>query len=346
MVTKLQADAQDTVFLAKVRNEDFIGPLAGAIKALGGIELNRDASVLIKPNLCTFMGPETGATTDVRLVEALIQLFNDLEPTCRIAVVESKSQSGEAPDKFRRLGYEVLEKKYDNVRLVNLDDQRLYALDENIYDEQIRIPEIFLESNYFVSVAKLKTSDQQRISCVFKNQFGCIPGRKEKYHPWLSQVIVDVNHALTPDLCIIDGVFAMEGRGPTSGKSKRMDLLIVGKNPVATDTVAAQLMGIKPENVPHLKEAAKRGMGRMDPIRMEGENLGNVAENFRAIPSYVFALFRLESFFQRMGSQIRRSGVLMHIMGAFLYDSRSYLSVLRELSIPQIRQYVKLFQQE
>jgi uncharacterized protein (DUF362 family) len=308
-----------SVYVGRVQDGNIKSSLALAFKGIGGVKLRQNARVVIKPNLCTFMGPETGATTELALVEALIELLNELQPTCQIAVVESRSVSGNVSDKFNRLGYTELEKKYGNVRLVDLDKEPVYTIRDNKYPGGLKVPEIFLLSDYFVSVPKLKTSDQQKITCVLKNQFGCMPGRKEKYHPWLSQVIVDVNRIFVPDLCIVDGVVAMEGRGPTGGRPRRMDLIIVGRNAVATDSVAARIMGISPKSVPSMKRANETGLGPITGFELLGEDLRQMPEKFESIPSYVVATFALEDWLKRLGHTIHSLGILSHIVGGFLY---------------------------
>jgi uncharacterized protein (DUF362 family) len=117
MVTEM---CSSIVSISKLREGDVRNALVKAIDLLGGVELPPSCNIVIKPNLCTFMGPETGATTDVRVVDALIEILNDQNAE-NIFVVESRSYSGSAPAKFRRLGYTWLEEKFDNVKLVNLD---------------------------------------------------------------------------------------------------------------------------------------------------------------------------------------------------------------------------------
>ena len=67
---------------------------------------------------------------------------------------------------------------------------------------------------------------------------------KMKYHAkGISKVIVDINTVLKPHLTVIDGFVAMEGKGPTDGSPVKMDLIIAGKDPVATDATGATSHG-------------------------------------------------------------------------------------------------------
>ena len=64
---------------------------------------------------------------------------------------------------------------------------------------------------------------------------------------------------LFPHLAIIDGTVGMEGMGPAYGRGKKMGMILVGNNALSTDAVAARLMGLSPEVIPHLRLTAERG---------------------------------------------------------------------------------------
>jgi ferredoxin len=56
----------------------------------------------------------------------------------------------------------------------------------------------------------------------------------------------------------------MMGNGPTAGKPANAKLLIGGFDPVAVDTVAAQLMGFNPDKIPIIKYSCQSNVGQMD----------------------------------------------------------------------------------
>jgi hypothetical protein len=55
----------------------------------------------------------------------------------------------------------------------------------------------------------------------------------------------------------------MEGMGPAYGRRKKMGVVIAGKNALSADAVAARLMGLNPESIPHLKLSAGKGLGEI-----------------------------------------------------------------------------------
>jgi uncharacterized protein (DUF362 family) len=55
-----------------------------------------------------------------------------------------------------------------------------------------------------------------------------------------------------------------EGNGPVDGISAEMELITVGTDPVATDTVANLVMGFDQQDIPTIVYEAQQGLGTMD----------------------------------------------------------------------------------
>ncbi len=56
-------------------------------------------------------------------------------------------------------------------------------------------------------------------------------------------------------MVVIDGSTGMEGNGPTVGDLVKTNLIIAGTNPLATDMVAAHIMGFDKTEVPTFEVA-------------------------------------------------------------------------------------------
>jgi uncharacterized protein (DUF362 family) len=104
----------------------------------------------------------------------------------------------------------------------------------------------------------------------------------EKKSPGVAFEILDMVRATPLGLVVVDGSTAMEGDGPTGGNLVRMDLIIAGTNPLATDMVTAQIMGFEKQEVPAFVWAIKSGMKPADvsEIEIRGENIESVKRNF------------------------------------------------------------------
>src|SRR5208283_1469155 len=105
---------------------------------------------------------------------------------------------------------------------------------------------------------------------------------KFKYHAQgISDVVVDINTVIHPALTVIDGFVAMEGRGPTDGDPVKMDLIVSGKDVVATDATTARAMGFDPKEISHIRKAGEKGIGNIDNIEIVGEKLEDVTRVFK-----------------------------------------------------------------
>jgi uncharacterized protein (DUF362 family) len=94
--------------------------------------------------------------------------------------------------------------------------------------------------------------------------------------------IVDMVRANKLGLVVIDGSSAMEGNGPTDGTQVPMETIIAGTNPLATDMVAAGLMGFEPDEISTFIWAHKAGLRphRLEEIETRGEPLDRVRREF------------------------------------------------------------------
>ena len=88
---------------------------------------------------------------------------------------------------------------------------------------------------------------------------------------------------LKPALTVIDGFVGMEGRGPTDGTPVKMDLIIAGRDVVATDATAARIMGPDPMQVSHIRRAYEKGIGNINDIQVVGSKLEEVKRTFKGI---------------------------------------------------------------
>ena len=82
-------------------------------------------------------------------------------------------------------------------------------------------------------------------------------------------------------MTVINGFVAMEGSGPVHGTPVQMGLILAGRDPVSTDSVASKVMGFDPHAIYHIQRAAQKGLGRIDDVEVVGERIEVVAREFR-----------------------------------------------------------------
>lgn len=240
------------------------------------------STVLIKVNFITVKTWDTGATTDPMVVEAIIERLKNLK--VKIFVVESDATMTNADKAFEATGMREMVQR-NGVEFLNLRHVKDRVKIEVPHCEtlgSVTVPRIVTESA-IISAAKLKTHMSTEVTLGMKNMFGLLPDKfKGKYHvQGISKVVVDINTVLKSSLTVIDGFVAMEGRGPSDGKPVKMDLIIAGKDPVATDATASRIMGFDPHEISHIRRAHEKGLGNIDGIEILGEKLENVTRTFQ-----------------------------------------------------------------
>lgn len=292
---------QSVVSTFSLKNRSRAQVMEKCFRYFDKFEDGEEVKVVIKPNLCRAMASETGATTDTTLVKDVIKHLHARGIT-NIRIVESDTHHRTAAEVFDRNGYRDLEENYD-ITCINLSKDETFTIEVKNILRKLKIPKSLILCDYFISIAKLKTHAEEKISCVLKNQFGCLPSKiKSVYHPYMSTTLTELNRIIKPDVCLIDGIVGMEGLGPTKGTPKKTNLIICGNDPVATDSVAAKIMGFDPYSVPHLQFAARNRLGNIENIKLLGDNITPIPFSF--IPNDVYRLYRLEFQLEKVGQKI------------------------------------------
>ncbi|MCJ7634573.1 DUF362 domain-containing protein [Candidatus Bathyarchaeota archaeon] len=258
-------------------------PVYNALDMLGYEKVLADSKrVLIKVNFITTKTWDTGATTDPMVVEAIINKLKNLP--VKIYVVESDATITNADKAFEATGMKEMCRRNDVewLNLRHVEDRVKISVPNCERLESITVPRIVTESAV-ISAAKLKTHTSTKVTLGMKNMFGLLPDKfKANYHSMgISDVLVDINSVLKSRLTVIDGFVGMEGDGPSDGTPVQMDLIIAGKDPVATDSTACRIMGIDPHEVSHIRKASEKGLGNIDDIQVLGENLKDVTHIFK-----------------------------------------------------------------
>lgn len=288
-----------------------LNTLLDDMKRRGAFSIPQDAHVVIKPNICAVKGFETGATVDPFVVRCLVDwILQNYSPES-ILISESDATDLNLNVALKILGWEKTFADYPDVRLVNMtqDSKVTVHLEKGRYFTQIKMSESYMKADTLISVAKLKTHMMTGITCNLKNLFGSNPTTlKAVYHPRLDDVITDIVGVKIPQLCIVDGIIAMEGAGPVNGVPKPLGLLVVGNDVVATDHACAQIMGFNPKRINHLRLAAKDGFGNMS-YEVFGERIEDVKTPFAFIPAWKRVPLGLQQ--NRLMQRIRR-GNLQH----------------------------------
>ena len=240
--------------------------------------------VLIKPNAARLAFPGDGVTTHPQVVAATIDHLKE-RGVRRIAIGESCIFGVNAKEAFQATGLkEISEEK--KVELLDLDQGNTMemTIPGGKVVKRIKVPAMLKEFDFIISIPVMKTHMHTQVTLSIKNMKGLL-WRREKArfhqlrcdqkitrgHKELDIAISEMASVLSPHLAIIDGTVGMEGMGPAYGQVKKMGMILVGNNALSTDAVAARLMGLSQEVIPHLRLAAERELGEIDPQKISVE---------------------------------------------------------------------------
>ena len=302
-----------------------------ALDAIGGVGdvIRPGASVALKVNLTggtscpTLHGVSRVESywTHPEVVRALGELLRDAGAKT-LYIVEGVFTD----DSFAKAGYADIAQPLD-ATLVDLNYPKPYKDNYTasvgkgwlIY-ENFSFHPVLDNVDAFVSVPKLKCHFCCGVTVAMKNLVGLGPWHlycrqpadysrsafhvgadgKQDFKPRLPRVVVDLNRARPIQLALVDGITTIDGgeNGYNLGThAQAPGVLIAGKNAVATDAVAAAVMGFDPAadypNAPflrgdnHLNIARQLGLGtnRLEEIEIKGAALDEVRQKF--VPSGV-----------------------------------------------------------
>jgi uncharacterized protein (DUF362 family) len=231
-------------------------------------------SVLLKPNLVDYIsGAEIN--THPLLIAAAAECFRRLGAR-QVTVAEGPGHQRDTELVLRATG---LERQLKQQRLPFVDLNRDEVVATRLHAgysglKRLWLPRTVLGTDFIVSMPKVKTHHWSGVTLSMKNMFGVVPGVKYGWPKnllhWrgIQQSIVDLVATVPIHFVIADAIVCMEGNGPLAGTGRRLERIILSDDPVAADATCARLMGLLPERVPHIAEAAKF-LGNVSPDRID-----------------------------------------------------------------------------
>ena len=313
-----KSDGQHVVSVVKIKNGNVDYAVRQAIDLLGGIKsvTKGKERIMLKPNL---VSPEPRDVTKLGVIKSLAELMQEAQKDVSIGEGSAAAGPNFRPGIFGRVcrtkdiktldtiqqmvfdmhGYSELEKTI-KVPLVNLHTGKMSKV--NIPDgfvfNEISLHHSLTEIDMLCSVPMMKTHGLANVTLGMKNLIGVYPGQvygtvRSAVHSEAAKVeesgtasaIIDMVRANKMGLVVVDASVAMQGQGPSvhqGGKLVKMNLIIAGTNPLATDMVAAGIMGFQPEEISTFVWAWKAGMtpAGLNEIEIRGEKIADVRQNF------------------------------------------------------------------
>jgi len=246
-----------------------------------------DDRVVLKPNYVEPRTPDTGVTTDPRVIEAVAEWLQSVGVR-DITIAESSWSHANTDHAFRLVGLPEIAARL-GVRLLNLyDDERVEVDIPAAHSlRRVGLARSVLDATCLITIPKLKCHCMAYVTLGIKNLMGAVLPDKQVMHRSLHGRLCDLATVLRPKLTVIDGLIGSE-RHENAGNPVKTDVVIAGRDPVATDAVGAMVMGIDPTQVEHLCLCAERGLGehRPDHIQIVGTPLTEACKQYQRPSAY------------------------------------------------------------
>ena len=239
------------------------------IKPLGGFKnfIEKGERVLLKTNLLNASEPNKQVVTNPAVIRAIAKAVIKLGGIPYI---------GDSPS--GQFNKRRLEKVYKKADLIKLSNELGIELNYDTTFKKIDINEgkklkkslicsFVLDADKIIAIPKLKTHSFMIMTLATKIMFGAVPGlTKVRYHSTFfrrkafSDMLLDINSIVKPNLIIMDGITAMQGDGPAGGTPIDLGILLASEDAVSMDLTVCKALKIEPLGVPILKQAKIRGL--------------------------------------------------------------------------------------
>jgi len=263
--------ATSKVLVRSVAETPIVTAVQGCMERFGWESwVGPDSTVVIKPNVCTAVPSiVVGGNTNPAVVRAVCEVLRTR--TRRIYIGESRHMRQTPNEAFKAAGYVEMARELE-VELVNFSDGPFTMVDCPPAGK-IKLPSVLLEADAYINIPVLKTHAITYFTGALKNQWGCVPDHLDRlrHHRRIAAMLSSIQRILKPKLILMDGTFAMEGRGPVAGRVRRLDVLLASPDPVALDSTAMRLVGLDPKRARHVTLAAEKGLGHFDESQIEVE---------------------------------------------------------------------------
>jgi uncharacterized protein (DUF362 family)/Pyruvate/2-oxoacid:ferredoxin oxidoreductase delta subunit len=251
-----------------------------AVDLVGGMKafVRPGQRVLLKPNLLSARPPEKRVTTDPAVVLAVGRLVQKAGGEVII---------GDSPalDSFRQVARLTGMKEVAEALGADLteltESTRIKPSPESLF-KGLHLASQALEADVVINLPKLKTHCQMLLTLGVKNLFGTVVAqRKAEWHSvagidrgTFASLLLDICRAVKPALTILDGVWGMEGHGPSNGSPRHFGLVAASADPLALDLAICRLLGVPWDRFPLYKAALQRGLFSGDPqsLVIKGED--------------------------------------------------------------------------
>jgi uncharacterized protein (DUF362 family) len=280
------------VSVVKVK-EDLDLAVRKAVSLADGLDeiITPGCTVLLKPNIASRDRSGSGKVTDARVTEAVAKIVLEKKPK-NLIIGEGSAVGYDFPElqdtmmAMEESGTKAVAEKLGLPLIdLNTDHHREVEVPNPLVMKSVKIAQTVLDSEVIISIPVMKTHIRSGITLSLKNMKGVMPGaeKKKTHRLGLELAIADLNSIVKPHFVVVDGLVGMEGIWEYPDDCVPMGLVGAGRDPVAVDSVFAQIMGMAPKEIMHLVYCQRKGLGVCDleAIEAVGVPISEVRRPFR-----------------------------------------------------------------
>jgi len=244
--------------------------LSLAVERAGGLPDIKSREVLVKANLLSPCPPEKAVTTHPEVLRAVVGEIRKNKSDAEICIADNPGYIFTNTKNLHKVtGIEPLA-EIEGVALDALSGRgvrEVFRKDFHVLSSA-RIAMRYLDAEYAVNAAKLKTHVETEMSGCIKNIFGTSDtATRKKAHRsvsarHLADAISDLFMIRPPEFNVLDAIVGMEGDGPSHGRPKALGWIFASRNALAVDWAGAAVMGYDdPSDILLIKAASERNLG-------------------------------------------------------------------------------------
>jgi len=260
------ADTKVYPQLAVVHGKDADRMVRAAIDNIGGITrfINPGEKVLIKPNVAWDRQPEQAANTNPLVVAAVVKLCLEARAS---EVWVTDVPVNDAYRCFARSGIEeAVKRSGGKIRLTTEND----FVPTDLKGESLGVwpvSSFYHQADKLINLPIVKHHSLSKCTMGMKNLYGSLGGQRNRLHQDINTAIADLATAIRPTFTLLDATRVLRRNGPTGGNLADVsagDTVIAGVDLVAVESYGLRFLDLKPEDVPFIQVAEKRGLGISD----------------------------------------------------------------------------------
>jgi uncharacterized protein (DUF362 family) len=240
-----------------------------AIEVLGGIDrfVKPGETVLLKPNIGFSSPPRICATSHPDIIGEVTRLCYEYAKAKKVYITDNPIN--DAKSCFVNSQIAAAAEKY-NAQMI-LPKKNLFAPMSLAGGKLIRnwpfLYEPLAKVDKVIGIAVVKDHARSGASMTMKNWYGLLGGGRNIFHTNINTIITELAMLVKPTLVILDATEIMISNGPTGGSAsdlKRMNMMLASCDQIAADSFGAELLGLKPTELPYLLKAQELKIGTTD----------------------------------------------------------------------------------